>query len=117
MQRRTAIPLVITTSTNMVKTTTKNSNTDILVAIGVLQTKVDILSEDIREMKDGTKIDIQFLKDDKVSRAEMVHINTEQVTINLDVETRIRFIERYMWLAIGALGIVEFGLNFYSNFK
>lgn len=97
---------------NRVKT-----SSDVLVAIATLETKVDMLSADVRDIKDGTKADIEFLKVDKISRAEAVRINTDQAVVNADIETRIRFIERYMWLAIGALGLIEFVLQTYSNFK
>lgn len=42
--------------------------------------------------------------------------NDSKETIS-DHEARIRFIEHYMWLAIGALGLLEFGLQVWSNTK
>lgn len=51
------------------------------------------MRKDIQEMKENTK---------------------ETIT---DHESRLRFIERYMWLAIGALTILQIGLEFWSNTK
>lgn len=56
-------------------------------------------------------------------RTEMVSVkeainnlnDTTKVTI-ADHEIRIRFIERYMWLAIGALAILEFALQIYTTY-
>lgn len=52
----------------------------------------------------GMRTDIKAMKDD----------SKETIA---DHEVRLRFIERYMWLAIGALGLVEFGLQIWSNTK
>lgn len=91
------------------------TSSDVLVAIATLETKVDLLSADVKEIKDGTKSDIEFLKVDKISRAEAVRINTDQAVVNADHETRMRFIERYVWIAIGALGVIEFALGLWAN--
>lgn len=94
----------------------KDSNTDILVAIATLETKLDILSEDVSEIKNGTKADIEFLKTDKISRNEMVRINTDQTTLNVDFESRLRFIEKYMWGAIAVVSAAVFALNYFHPF-
>lgn len=58
-----------------------------------LKTEIVGMRKDIQEMKENTK---------------------ETIT---DHESRLRFIERYMWLAIGALTILQIGLEFWSNTK
>lgn len=60
---------------------------DLLVS---LTTEMRLLREDIREMKDGNRVTLQ------------------------DHENRLRFIERYMWIAIGGLGILEIALNYFK---
>lgn len=60
---------------------------DLLVA---LNTEMRLLREEIREMKNGNIATLQ------------------------DHETRLRFVERYMWLAIGALTITEFALTYFK---
>lgn len=56
-----------------------------------MRTQMVAIRADIKELKDGTT-----------------------TTLN-DHETRLRFIERYMWLAIGVVGLLEFALNVWSN--
>ena len=63
----------------------------------------DLLIELKSEMV-GLRADVKDLKD----------VTKERIS---DHEVRLRFIERYMWLAIGALGLIEFGLQIYSNYK
>lgn len=53
-----------------------------------LKTEMGAVKEAIKELADNTKITIA------------------------DHESRLRFIERYMWLAIGALGIVQVIIQF-----
>lgn len=90
----------------------QDTNTDILVAIATLETKVDAMSTDIKEMKDGVKVDIEFLKVDKISRADAVHIQTENQTIHVDFESRLRFLERYVWGALAILTATFGALQF-----
>ena len=70
----------------------KDSTTDHDLLIE-LKSEMVGLRADVKDLKDGTKERIR------------------------DHEVRLRFIERYMWLAIGALGLIEFGLQIYSNYK
>jgi len=106
------------------KTTTKEwaqDNRDLLVELktqmtGVVES-IGGLRNEVKEIKDGMKSDIEFLKSDKISRNEAVRINTDQQVTNADHETRLRFIERYMWSAIGVLGVIEFVLQVYFNIK
>lgn len=61
---------------------------DLLVT---LNTEMRLLRDDIREMKDGSKTTLQ------------------------DHESRIRFMERYMWLAVGGLAVIEFFINYMAK--
>jgi hypothetical protein len=56
-----------------------------------LKTEMRLLREDIREMKDGNTVTLE------------------------DHESRIRFLERWVWLAVGALGIIEVAFTALSN--
>lgn len=80
-----------------------------------LKTEMVALREDVKDLKDGVKMDIEFLKADKISRAEAVRINTDQQVINQDVETRMRTSEKKLtqiitWGSAGVLilGIIQF---------
>lgn len=60
--------------------TKPQNNSSVLVAIAKLETKMDSLTIDVRDLKDGMKSDIEFLKVDKISRADAVRIQTEDMT-------------------------------------
>ena len=55
-----------------------------------LRTEMKSVRQDIRELSDTTKMTIQ------------------------DHEARLRFIERYMWLAIGALTLAQLAINYFK---
>lgn len=59
---------------------------DLLVS---LSTEMRLLREDIKEMKSGNSLTLQ------------------------DHENRLRFIERYMWMALGVLAVGEVAIKFY----
>lgn len=58
----------------------------------------DLLIELRTEML-GMRLDIKELKEGTATKLA-------------DHETRLRFIERYMWLAIGALGVIQFIIGY-----
>lgn len=59
--------------------TKTSNNSSVLVAIAKLETKMDSLTIDVRDLKDGMKADIEFLKVDKMSRGDAVRIQTEDM--------------------------------------
>lgn len=59
--------------------TKPQNNSSVLVAIAKLETKMDSLTIDVRDLKDGMKSDIEMLKVDKMSRSEAVRIQTEDM--------------------------------------
>jgi hypothetical protein len=58
--------------------------------------KVDALSTDIKELKEGTASRLSHLEDDHVTRKEYG-----------DHEKRLRFAERYIYGAIAIIGLVN----------
>ena len=56
---------------------------------------------------------VENLESGKLGREEASRLQAEATTLHNDHENRLRFIERYMWLAIGGLAVIEFGLNFF----
>lgn len=54
-----------------------------------LNTEMRLLREDIKDMKNGNSLTLQ------------------------DHENRLRFIERYMWMALGVLAVGEVVIKFY----
>jgi len=56
---------------------------------------------------------IELKSDVKALRAEVKEINDNTKTTLTDHEARLRFMERWVWMAIGALGIAETIITFY----
>lgn len=108
----------------MAKQQTQNEwsqgNRDLLVELrtqmAAVVTSIDTLHSEMKDIKDGMKSDIEFLKTDKISRADAVHIQTDQQTFNVDIEDRMRFLERYGWAAVGGLFVITFALNYFHPF-
>lgn len=82
-----------------------------------LKTEMGALRDDVKELKDGVKSDIEFLKTDKISRAEAVRINVDQQVINTDHEARLRWQNNVIYGGLGVLGAAEFLLNYFHPFK
>ena len=93
-------------------------NRDLLIELKTqgaqLKENIVELRNDIKEIKDGVKTDIEFLKADKISRAEAVRIQVDSTTVANDHESRLRFIERYMWGAMGVVAVIEFLLFYFK---
>lgn len=66
------------------------NNSSILVAIAKLETKMDGLTIDVRDLKDGMKSDIEFLKVDKISRADAVRNQTEILGQVIDLKEEVK---------------------------
>lgn len=76
------------------------------------------------------KKDIEFIKDaivalqktvsdyanQFVSKVEFSASQVETEKVHTDFEKRLRFLERYAWLAIGAIGVVQIVLEVWLNY-
>lgn len=71
----------------------QNNDHDLLIRV---DQKVDALSDDIKELKDGTATRLSHLEDDHVTRKEFG-----------DHEKRLRFAERYIYGAIAIIGLIN----------
>lgn len=95
-------------------------NRDLLIELKTQSTQlkegIGELRSDIKEIKDGVKTDIEFLKADKISRAESTRLQVESQTNYNDHETRLRFIERYMWAGLAVVSAATFLLNYFHPF-
>ena len=56
---------------------------------------------------------IELRGDVKALRAEVKDINDNTKTTLSDHESRIRFMERWQWMAIGAVGVIEVIIGWY----
>lgn len=71
----------------------QNSDHDLLVT---LHEQVKQIRTDIKELKDGTSDRLKSLEDDRVTQKEFQ-----------DHEVRLRFIEKYVWGAVGIIGLLN----------
>jgi hypothetical protein len=83
---------------------------DLLIQIA---TKLDRAILDIKELKDGTTERVSALEEEKVSVKEYEENKTNNDLKLEDHEARLRFGEKYIWIALGALAI----LNLYFAYK
>jgi predicted transcriptional regulator len=74
-----------------------------------LKTIVHSIKDDIRDLKEGTTERISCLERDKADRKEMEELQTK---VNKDIEIRVRRLESWGFIAIGALMIIEFLFKF-----
>ena len=65
-----------------------------------LRTDMKSVKADLREMRDNTTQRVSLLEHGKEDRIEANKVHD-------DYESRLRFIEKYVWIAIGAIGLIE----------
>jgi len=75
----------------------QNNDHDLLVE---LRTEMKAVREDIKDLKDGTQARLSALESDRVTQKEFQEVKK-------DFESRIRFIEKYVWMAIGIVGLID----------
>lgn len=70
---------------------------DLLVEVTKVSSKMDgmtvameTLNVNMKELRDGTKTDIEFLKTDKISRSEAVRIQTDAMTQHQELEDTVK---------------------------
>lgn len=81
-----------------------------------LRTEMKAVRADIKEIKDNTSFRINQLEQGKIDNSEAMRLKSEADKIHGDFETRLRFIERYLWAALGILAIIQFiGFSFFFN--
>jgi hypothetical protein len=71
----------------------QNTDHDLLIE---LRTEMQGVRSDIKEIKDGTAARLSALEADRVTQKEFQ-----------DHEDRIRFIEKYVWGAVGIIGLIN----------
>ena len=80
------------------KSKEKNSDHDLLI---VLNTKMDTLSTDVKDLKDRTQQRLVTLESGKVGRDDFI-------AFKIDHEARMRKIERWGAVIAGALAVLNF---------
>lgn len=96
-------------------------NRDLLVELKTQMTgvgeSISELRSEVKEIKDGVKADVEFLKNDKVSRAEFTRIQVDGQIVHNDHEIRLRWHDKVIYGGLGVLGTVEFLLNYFHPFS
>ena len=90
----------------MAKTNTDKQTTN----IAVMQTDIGYIKKAI----EGIEKQLADMSNNFVKKEELKDATKDLATEMSDHETRLRFIERYMWLAIGALGVVQFAISYFK---
>lgn len=70
------------------------NNSGVLVAIAKIETKLDILTVDVKDLKDGMKADIETLKVDKISRSDAVSMQNEMLGKQVDLESDVKDLKK-----------------------
>lgn len=71
-----------------------SNNSGLLVAIAKIETKLDILTVDVKDLKDGVKADIENLKVDKISRSDAVSMQNEMLGKQVDLESDVKDLKK-----------------------
>ena len=90
---------------NQIGMTSENSKLE--VQIGKLETKVDFVIGKLDDLEKGIVTRLERVEATKLAAQDFMIYKTDQAGANLDKETRIRFLEKYAWIAIGALGLIQ----------
>jgi hypothetical protein len=83
---------------------TPNPNTALLIR---LDEKVENLTREVKEMKDGMVNRLERVETGKISVSDFINYKTEQARVDQDQEDRLRYIERYLWMALGVVAIIQ----------
>jgi phage-related minor tail protein len=86
---------------------------DLLIQIA---TKLDRAISDIKELKDNAAARIDALEQEKLNQKEFEGVRAAADKLHNDHEKRLRRIEKWGFLAIGALGFLQIVANLYTNY-
>lgn len=101
---------------DMATKTHKTWNSDDHDLLVELRTKMEGIEKAITDLNINTVSRINKLESEKMDRTEANRLQSEAMSVHQDHETRLRFIERYMWSAIAIVGLITFLLNYFHPF-
>src|SRR4051812_29554091 len=93
---------------------------DILIALyrdvqHLTETVKSIKEGDIKEIKDGTNARLIRIEETYFPRNEAVQFKNEFEQLHEDHEVRMRFLERWVWVGLAFVGVIEFAIQIYSQ--
>jgi hypothetical protein len=86
---------------------------DLLIQIA---TKLDRAILDIKELKDNAAARINALEQEKLNKKELEIVHLAADKLHFDHQKRLRRLERWGFIAIGALGLIQIVANFYRTY-
>ena len=93
----------------MAKETAKTLDHDLLIAVN---TKLERVIADIRELKDNVAQRVSVLEQDKLDKTEASRIYGEHEVLHEKLDSRVTQLEGYKSKAMGALVIIQLVLGF-----
>lgn len=92
------------------------------VQIARLEERIKNLDEKIEERTSSILKELKDMKENFAPRLERVEVSklsaSDFVVFRGDVETRLRFIEKYLWMALGVLALLQFiGFSYLFTMK
>lgn len=82
-----------------------------------LRTEVKGMRADIKAFNDDTKERLATLETKKLDKDDFSQFRVLDIDLKKDHERRIRNLERWGWLAWGAVSLLEFGLTAYLMYR
>lgn len=93
------------------ETTNNRSDHDLLITVN---TKLNRVIDDIKDLKDNTTQRVLALEAEKLNKEEALRIKKENDDAHLDYELRLRRLELWGGMAIGALSLFEIITRFFK---
>lgn len=81
---------------------------DLLIQI---DTKLERVIIDVKELRDNTVARVNHLEDSKIDKEEVLRLKNEADQVHKDFETRIRRLERYGAIGATLLAVAQVVLN------
>lgn len=77
-----------------------------------LRQEIRELKDDVKDVKENVTNRVDALEHEKIDRRELTELKTHYDGKHKDHEARLRRLERYGAIAIGALAVIQFVLNY-----
>jgi len=78
-----------------------------------LRTEMRGVRADIKDIKEDTAHRVSLLEDNKIDKREVEKMLVEGNKVHDDHERRIRKLEYFFWIGVGAVLLIELALNYY----
>lgn len=83
----------------------KTLNTEERDLLIELRTEMRAVRIDIKQLSDNTAARLTLVESSKIDKEDVERLTKESDKLHQDHENRLRFIEKYMWGALGVLAV------------